>query len=190
MKKRFLDTIIKEIFVDEVISEISERVTAWREKKDTTIPLFQRELAEVKKSLANIMTAIEQGIITSTTKRRLAELEDMKTDLEVKIAREEIQSQILTREQVEFWLENMQRLNLADTDNRQRIINTFINSIYVHDDKFVVNLNCREESEVIPRDLKGDVSSLTILGEPNRTNPNTTAVRMFSFFIPVNQYSD
>ena len=65
----------------------------------------------------------------------------------------------------------MQRLNLTDTDNRQRIINTFINSIYVHDDKFVVNLNCREGSEVIPRDLKGDVSTLTILGEPNRTNP-------------------
>ena len=94
-------------------------------------------------------------------------MEDMKTDLEVKIAREEIQSQILTREQVEFWLENMQRLNLADTDNRQRIINTFINSKYIHDDKFVVNLNCRKESEVIPRDLKGDVSSLTILGEPS-----------------------
>lgn len=166
VEKAVLDTIIKEIFVDEVISEISERVTAWREKKDTTIPLFQRELSEVEKSLVNIMTAIEQGIITSTTKRRLAELEDMKTDLEVKIACEEIQSQILTREQVEFWLENMQRLNLADTDNRQRIINTFINSIYVHDDKFVVNLNCREESEVIPRNLKGDVSSLTILGEP------------------------
>lgn len=98
VEKAVHDTIIKEIFVDEVISEISERVTAWRKKKDTTIPLFQRELAEVEKSLANIMTAIEQGIITSTTKRRLAELEDMKTDLEVKIAREEIQSQILTRE--------------------------------------------------------------------------------------------
>lgn len=118
------------------------------------------------------MAAIEQGIITSTTKKRLAELETLKTDLEVKIAKEEIQSQILTREQVEFWLKNMEKLNLANADNRQRIINTFINSIYVHDDKFVVNFNCREESEVIPRDLEGDVSSLTILGEQNWTNTN------------------
>lgn len=171
-EKAVLDTIIKYIFVDEVISEISERVTAWQEKEDTTIPIFQRELADVEKSLANVMAAIEQGIITSTTKKRLAELETLKTDLEVKIAKEEIQSQILTREQVEFWLKNMEKLNLANADNRQRIINTFINSIYVHDDKFVVNFNCREESEVIPRDLEGDVSSLTILGEQNWTNTN------------------
>ena len=90
----------------------------------------------------------------------------MLTDLEVKIAKEEIQSQILTKEQVEFWLKNMEKLDLANTDNKQRVINTFVNSIYVYDDKFVVNFNCREESEVIPRDLKGDVSSLTILGAP------------------------
>lgn len=78
----------------------------------------------------------------------------------------------------------MQRLNLADTDNRQRIINTFINSIYVHDDKFVVNLNCREEFDVIPRDLKGDVSSLTILGEPNWTNTNNHGdVDLFVFYL-------
>ena len=165
-ERAIIETIIKNIFVDEVISEISERVTSWQEKENTTIPIFQRELADVEKSLANVMAAIEQGIITATTKKRLSELETLKTDLEVKIAKEEIQTQILTKEQVEFWLNNMERLDLANADNKQRLINTFINSIYVHDDKFVVNFNCREESEVIPRDLEGDVSSLTILGEP------------------------
>lgn len=166
-ERAIIETIIKNIFVDEVISEISERVTSWQEKENTTIPIFQRELADVEKSLANVMAAIEQGIITATTKKRLSELETLKTDLEVKIAKEEIQTQILTKEQVEFWLNNMERLDLANADNKQRLINTFINSIYVHDDKFVVNFNCREESEVIPRDLEGDVSSLTILGEPD-----------------------
>ena len=125
-------------------------------------------MADVEKSLANVMAAIEQGIITATTKKRLSELETLKTDLEVKIAKEEIQTQILTKEQVEFWLKNMEKLDLTNADNKQRLINTFINSIYVHDDKFVVNFNCREESEVIPRDLEGDVSSLTILGEPTK----------------------
>lgn len=165
-EKAVLDTIIRNIFVDDVISEIAERVTSWQEKENTTIPIFQRELADVEKSLANVMAAIEQGIITATTKQRMTELETLKTDLEVKIAKEEIQMQILTKDQVEFWLKNMEKLDLANADNKQRLINTFINSIYVHDDKFVVNFNCREESEVIPRNLKGDVSSLTIVGEP------------------------
>ena len=108
----------------------------------------------------------------------------MQTDLEVKIAREEIQTQILTKEQVEFWLKNMKRLDLSNTDNKQRVINTFVNSIYVNDDKYVVNFNCREESEVIPRDLEGDVSSLSILGEPLTHNPNTFVTRdVFGFVI-------
>lgn len=164
VEKAIFDTIVRYVFVDEVISEISERVTAWQEKENTTVLIYQRELADVEKSIANVMAAIEQGIITSTTKKRLTELETLQTDLEVKIAKEEIQSQILTKEQVEFWLKNMEKLDLANTDNKLRVINTFVNSIYVYDDKFVVNFNCREESEVIPRNLKGDVSPLTILG--------------------------
>ena len=171
VEKTIFDTIVKYVFVDEVISEISERVTAWQEKENTTVLIYQRELADVEKSIANVMSAIEQGIITSTTKKRLTELETLQTDLEVKIAREEIQTQILTREQVDFWLKNMKNLDLSNTDNKRRVINTFVNSIYVYDDKYVVNFNCREESEVIPRNLKGDVSPLTILGAPVEENP-------------------
>ena len=112
------------------------------------------------------MSAIEQCMLTPTTKRRLTELEELRTDLEVKIAKEEIQTNILSKEQIVFWLNNLQKLNLATTSNRQRIINTFVNSIYVHDDKYVVNFNCREESETIPLDIKGDVSPIDTLGEP------------------------
>ena len=109
VEKAIFDTIERYVFVDEVISEISERVTAWQEKENTAVLIYQRELADVEKSITNVMAAIEQGIITSTTKKRLTELETLQTDLEVKIAREEIQSQILTKEQVEFWLKNMEK---------------------------------------------------------------------------------
>ncbi len=47
-----------------------------------------------------------------------------KTDLEVKIAREEIQAQILTREKVKFWLSDMIDLNPSSQDNQQHIIDT------------------------------------------------------------------
>jgi hypothetical protein len=91
----------------------------------------------------------------------------------VKIAREEIQTQILTREQVEFWLKNMARLNLLSNDNKQRIIDTFVNSIYVYDDKLIINFNCREDSETIPLALTDNCSFLQAVGEPITHNPNT-----------------
>ena len=115
------------------------------------------------------MKAVEQGIINSTTRKRMSELEEQKTDLQVKIAREEIQANILTKEQVIFWLSNMQKLNLATAENRQRIIDTFINSIHVYDDRLIINFNCREESETIPLELSKKVSRLRESGEPAKS---------------------
>ena len=112
------------------------------------------------------------------------ELTEQKTDLEVKIAREEIQEQILTREQVKFWLSKMIDLNLASQDNKQRIIDTFVNSIYVYDDKAVINFNCREESEVVPLQLNQNCSFLQGLGEPNWTNPKHDGASDFFVFYP------
>lgn len=45
VEKSVLDTIVKYIFVDEVISEISERVAVRQEKENTTISIYQRELS-------------------------------------------------------------------------------------------------------------------------------------------------
>lgn len=146
----------------------------WREKENTTIPLLQKQLADVKKALANIMAAIEQGIINPTTKGRMDELTAQKTELEVKIAREEIQNQILTKDQIEFWLSKMIALALANSDNRQRIIDTFVNSIYIYDDRAVINFNCREESETVPLQLSTYVSDLQGLGESNKCTVDGT----------------
>lgn len=46
-------------------------------------------------------------IINPTTKKRMDELTVRKTATEVRIAREEIQEQILTKEQIEFRLSKM-----------------------------------------------------------------------------------
>ena len=172
VEEAVIEATVENIFVDEVIEEIADRVISWQEKESTLVPLYQRELAEVEKSIANLLSAIEQGIITSATKNRMAELESLKIDLEVKIAREEIQTQILTKDQVKFWLKNMEKLDLASIDNRQRIINTFVNSIYVYEDRFEVNFNCREGFETIPLDIERFVSRLEIVGEPKQKHTN------------------
>ena len=103
----------------------------------------------------------------------------------MKIAREEIQTQILTKDQVKFWLKNMEKLDLASIDNRQRIINTFVNSIYVYEDRFEVNFNCREGFETIPLDIERFVSRLEIVGEPylcNKIDAHLEKLVFTSFF--------
>ena len=166
IEKLVMRKTVQSVFECNAMDSLVEHLMMWQAKENTAIPLLQRELQEVEKSLENMARAIEQGIINPTTKRRMDELTEQKTDLEVKIAREEIQTQILTREQVKFWLSKMIDLNLASQDNKQRIIDTFVNSIYVHDDRVIINFNCREESETIPLKLSTYVSDLRGLGEP------------------------
>ena len=163
---------VQSVFECNAMDSLVDHLMEWQAKENTVVPLLQRELEDVEKSLENMARAIEQGIINPTTKRRMDELTAQKTDLEVKIAREEIQSQILTGDQVKFWLSKMVNLNLAEQDNKQRIIDTFINSVYVYDDKVVINFNCREGSEVIPLQLNKTRSFLHTLGEPSRTKEN------------------
>ncbi len=110
------------------------------------------------------MKAIEMGIITESTMARLSELEAQKSDIKVKIAREEIKSAVLSKEQILFWLTKMKDSDILNDDNRERIVDTFINSIYVYDDKVVINYNCREDSETILPDNLGESSYLRIVG--------------------------
>ncbi len=93
---------IQSVFECNAMDGLVEHLMMWQAKENTVVPLLQREMAEGEKSLENMARAIEQGIINPTTKKHMDDLTEQKADLEVKIAREEIQEQILTREQVEF----------------------------------------------------------------------------------------
>ena len=50
-------------------------------REDTALPLLRKELEDTEKGLENIADAIQQGIITNTTKQRLEELEALKSEI-------------------------------------------------------------------------------------------------------------
>jgi len=58
---------------------------ALQEREDTSLPLLRKELADTEKVLKNIADAIQQSIITNTTKQRLEKPEVRKSDLEISI---------------------------------------------------------------------------------------------------------
>lgn len=181
------DNVIKRIvdlmFDAETIDMIADRVLDWQDQTNTTLPILERELADVEKSLGNVMTAIEQGILTPTTKKRMEELEEQRKDLKVKIAKEKFTTSMLTKDQIVFWLTKMTELDLAQDSNKQRIVDTFVNSIYVHEDKAVINLNCHEGEEVIPFEAENG-SYLSMAGEPINHNPNTFITdKVFGFVV-------
>ena len=79
------------------------------------------------------MKAIEQGILTETTKSRLEELENDKRSLIGEIASEEMKKPTLTKEHIIYWLESFRQGDIEDEDYRRHIVDTLINSIYLYD---------------------------------------------------------
>ena len=87
------------------------------------------------------MNAIKQGIITPTTKETLLKLEQDKETLVINIAKERIERPILTKEQIKFWICGFESTDLDDISEKQRLIYTFVNGVYVYTDKMVITFN-------------------------------------------------
>lgn len=128
---------VQQVLTDENIDRIATRAMEIIEKEstDTTyLDNLQAQLKEIKKKLKNLVAAIEQGMITPTTKERLEELELEKNNIETQIAREEIKKPLLTKERIMYWLISFKSGDINDVEYRRRVIDTLVNSVYVYDD--------------------------------------------------------
>lgn len=137
LERTVVEFTVQQVLTDENIEKISTRAMELIEKElqDTCILIgLQERLKETNKRIKNLMSAIEQGIITPTTKERLEELEEERRDLEGQIAREEMKKPLLTKERIMYWLESFKRGDIEDVEYQRRIIDTLVNSVYVYDD--------------------------------------------------------
>ena len=145
------DITIKQFLTDENIEYISQKAFELYEKDrhdKSEITALNNTLREVQKVIDNIMRAIEQGIITDTTKQRLMEAEERKKAILVSIAKEEIKKPPLTKEHIEFFLYEMKNKIYNSSDQIEVIIKTFVNAVYLYDDKLVLTFNFREGNEL------------------------------------------
>ena len=129
---------VQNVLTDENIALIAKRAMKIIEKEsaDTTyLDGLNAELKDVQKKIKNLVSAIEQGIITSATKDRLDELEQEKSDIEGRIAREEMKKPLLNENRIRYWLTSFKSGNVDDEDYQRRVIDTLVNSVYVYDDE-------------------------------------------------------
>ena len=146
----------------------------------------QRQSVSAFQSLAwkLFVRKAEIGIVTKSTKEHLDELESERERIESDILKEQIQRDLLSQEQIDFWLRSMKKLNLATNDNKRRLVDTFVNSVYLYDDnKAIVSFNCREGASTLTVPM-GGCSDCARLGEPNWTNPKHDGASDFFIFYP------
>ncbi|MCL2546778.1 MAG: recombinase family protein [Oscillospiraceae bacterium] len=137
---------------DKMIAQAATSIVALYGKENTVIPHLQKQLKEVEKSIVNMLDAIQQGIITASTKQRLDDLENKKIDLEIAIAQESITKPPLSKEQIVYWISQFKDGDVDDPVYRKRIVEIFVNSVYLQDDKLVLLYNCKDGTRTITLD--------------------------------------
>ena len=115
--------------------------------QDREMAYLKGQLADTEKALNNLMAAIEAGIISKTTKARLAELEEAKEKLEFEVGLCGVKQPKLTEKQVAYLLSQFVRETDAPLEEyNQDVIDTFISAVYVFDDKLIITYNLTNEN--------------------------------------------
>ena len=134
---------------DRVIDLLADKLLEYQSQENTRLPVLQAELKEVKRRIDNLVAAIEQGILTPSTKARMEELEQQREALETGILQERIEKPPITREQILFWFDQFRHGDPADIAFQEKVIDCFVNSIYLFDDRIVVNFNYQESGRKV-----------------------------------------
>ena len=149
VKKEFVENIVlnctlKLLDDSALIDRIAETCFKLQSAENTKIPAMNRRLKQIETELDNVMRAVKKGIISSTIQDTLNSLEQEKTDLEIDILKEQCERPILSKEQIKFWIYKFKQADIANNDQKRRLIDTFINSVYIYDDKILITYNCKD----------------------------------------------
>ncbi len=154
VKKKWIEDLVvnltmKMVMDDGVIDAITAMVMSMQDQENTTLPLLEQQLRVTETGIENMLNAIQQGILTKATKGRLDALEAAKEELEARIACEKLAKPRVSEEFVRFWLHKFRRLDATQQSHRKMLIDTFINAIYLYDDKMVMTFNYKDGEKTI-----------------------------------------
>ena len=155
VKKGWIEDLVvsetmKMIMDDDAIEAIVSMLMELQEQDNTNIPLYERQLQETNTKIRNLINAIQQGVLTKSTKESLEELEAAKEELETRLANEQLSKPPkISAEFMTFWLHRFRKLDVTKQSHRKMLIDTFINAIYLYDDKMLITFNYKDRTKKI-----------------------------------------
>lgn len=187
--EQFIATALRDtMLTDEAIAALADAAVQYQKSRSANAEAvaLQEQLADVEKKICNITSAIEAGIFTATTQKRLLELETQQRSISAQLALiQEETERLLTREEIIAALEIFQHGDVTDKDYQEALIDTFLVAAYVYDDtiKFIFHLNGKEEHTEIPFNIDDVELSDTCITSPQlhhkqKDHPNGWSFRL------------
>ncbi len=191
-KKDFIEWYVVEQTVEYILTpDRMDRVAAAvvkeyeKEFGDGPIKAKERQIKKIEKELDNLVDSLTEAPKAARPRiyARMEELEAQKADIEVDVAKLKIARGIrFTEAEVKAWLKQFCKGDAIDEEFRRRIIDVFINSVYLYDNRVIIFYNIKggkqvsyidvAESDIDTANNDGDVSDFIANAPPNRANPN------------------
>ena len=191
VKKAWIEDLVVEeikkiVHDDKTVVYLADRVMEIQGKANSILPCLREQLTEVEKGIGNLVNAIQMGICNEATRKRMNELEARKSELGIQIAKEELAKPVITREQIICWLEHFRTFDTTKFEHRRRFIDTFINRIFLYDDKMVITFNYNKGTkEITFAELEASgilsISNIASTGEPYRCNNFAPYTKVLDF---------
>ena len=158
VRQEWIETLVKEKVLEildnpEIFNFIVEAVWEYhlKEKEDTDyITGLKKQLTEVEKAQANLLKAIEAGIFNAATKSRMDELDAQRQDLMDAIAGAELSMEFeISKDYIKFFLSELRDNSRKDPECVKTLIDTFVNAVFVYDDKVTITFNYSGDNRTI-----------------------------------------
>jgi hypothetical protein len=164
-KQEIEDMVITECrrqLTDENIATIAQEVVALAEKdaNNDNMKLLRRNLKEVERKRDNIIKAVTECDIDSVRKTFYEELSKLNTahaEAERQLTIEESQKVKLTEPGIIFFFNALQKGDADDIKYRKALIATFINAVYLYDDRITLVLNTQDKPVEMTASLLAEV---------------------------------
>ena len=101
---------------------------------------MESTIVETQKKMDNIMKAIEAGLEPSELKKRYNKLKAYKNEIERNLEVEKIKNPSLSKEQIEYVINEYYQFDPDDIEERKVLINTFVNSVYLYDNQPYIDI--------------------------------------------------
>ena len=163
------------IFDDKLLNNLADGIIKYLGQESTLLPQLRKQLKDCEKGIDNLLNAIQMGIFTPSTKERLESLEQQKEELTIRIAQEEIIKPPIDKDKILFWLHRFRKMDTTKLEHKKRLIDSFVNAIYLYDDKIVFTFNYKDGSKTITmEEIENSAlsSDLTSLGAPKPQKPD------------------
>ena len=155
-----IDALTNEITKPENIALITDNVFALYTAKFTdgsNLHRYEKELSATDKAIKNILSAIEEGIFTPSTKQRLTELEEKKARIEQTITIENAREKnMLTKEDIERYICDAVKLTA------KQMIELLVERIDVYADKICIKLRYSDTPIKPPTDFSDTAQTDTL----------------------------